>query len=316
MSKPSILFAIALSMLIPGASLADYPERNIRLVVPFEPGGAGDVTSRIIAETANELLDGRKITIINRAGGGGIIGQTFVSQSKPDGYTLLAMTSSVVTNPTLKGASYSASDFRPIAMYNFDPEVIAVAANSPYATVADFVAAAQSETLNLVTAGVATAHHMAGLAIEQNTDLKFNYLPVRGFGKQLQTVMGGHADGGLWPLGEAATHVRAGSVRILAVAAESRDPQFADVPTFAEAGLGVPVWATFRGWAVPAGASDEVVNTLEALLAKVHQSQAYRDKMTAAGYAPVFADAREFRKVVDSYAQLTSEVIEAHGLAR
>lgn len=316
MKKSTFLGAVALSLLMPLAAMADYPERNIRLVVPFEPGGAGDVTSRIIAETANELLDGRKITIINRAGGGGIIGQTFVSRSKPDGYTLLAMTSSVVTNPTIKGASYSASDFRPIALYNFDPEVIAVAADSPYASVADFVAAANLETLNLVTAGVATAHHMAGLAIEQNTNLRFNYLPVRGFGKQLQTVMGGHADGGLWPLGEAATHVKAGSVRILAVAAETRDPQYPDVPTFAEAGLGVPVWATFRGWAVPAGTSDDVVKTLQELLRKVHESQAYKDKMTAAGYAPVFAGALEFQTIVDSYTQLTSEVIETHGLAK
>ena len=178
-----------------------------------------------------------------------------------------------------------------------------------------FIAAAENDTLNIVTAGVATAHHMAGLAIEQKTGLSFNYLPIRGFGKQLQTVMGGHADGGLWPLGEAATHAKGGNVRILAVAAETRDERFPDVPTFEEAGLGVPVWATFRGWAVPAGTPEGVVRVLSDLLAEVHQSDAYRRKMDAAGYRPVYRGAKEFREAVDAYESLTSDVIAAHGLA-
>ena len=81
-----------------------YPEKDIDLVVPFDAGGSGDVTSRIIADTANTILDGAKINVVNRAGGGGVVGQTFVSKAKPDGYTILAMTSSVVTNPQMKGA--------------------------------------------------------------------------------------------------------------------------------------------------------------------------------------------------------------------
>lgn len=300
--------------MFPIAFSAEYPQRNIRLVVPFEPGGAGDTTSRIIVEAANKLLDDIKIQVVNRSGGGGIVGQTFVSRAPADGYTILSMTSSVVTNPALKGASYSVNDFKPVALYNFDPDVIAVAADSPLANIEDLVAAAKTRKPNMVTAGVATAHHMVGLAIEQNTDLEFNYLPIRGFGNQLQTVMGNHADGGFWPLGEAATHVRGGSIRILAVAAEARDERFPDVPTFEEAGLNVPVWATFRGWAVPAATPDEVVSVLSDLLAKVHESPEYRGKMEAAGFQPVYRDAREFRKVIDDYKRLTDKVIAAHGL--
>jgi len=313
--RGALVSALALATAAPLASAADFPQRDIRLIVPFEPGGAGDITSRIIAETANGLLARRKVTVINRSGGGGIVGQTFVARSRPDGYTLLSMTSSVVTNPTLKGASYSVDDFRPVAMYNFDPDVIAVSADSPIRTLEDFVAAARTRKLNIVIAGIATAHHMAGLAIEQKTDLAFNYLPVRGFGKQLQTVMGNHADGGLWPLGEALTHAEAGSIRILAVADETRDERLPDVPTFEEGGLGVPVWATFRGWAVPADTPDDVVAALTALLEAVHSSPAYREKMSAAGYRPVFRGAAEFAKVIDDYRALTEVVIAAHGLA-
>lgn len=306
--------AMAIAIVATRTAAAEFPDRDIRLVVPFEPGGAGDTTSRIIVETANTLLDGRKISVVNRSGGGGIVGQTFVSRARADGYTILAMTNSVVTNPKLKGAAYTVDDFRPVALYNFDPDVIAVAADSPLADAADLVAAARSGKPNMVIAGIATAHHMVGLAVEEATDLSFNYLPIRGFGGQLQAVLGQHADGGFWPLGEAASHVRGGTVRMLAIASPSRDPRFPDVPTFAEAGLGVPVWATFRGWAVPSGTPDEAVGFLAGLLERVSQSPEYLQKMRAAGYEPTFAGADEFAQAVAEYAQLTTAVIDAHGL--
>jgi len=296
-----LIAPLILLLAFPLAFGADFPQRNIRLVVPFEPGGAGDITSRIIVEAANEILDGGKMSVVNRSGGGGIVGQTFVSRAAGDGYTILAMTNSVVTNPSLKGASYTVDDFKPVALYNFDPDVIAVAADSPLTNVEDLIAVARDRKPNMVTAGIATAHHMVGLAIEQNTDLVFNYLPVRGFGNQLQTVMGNHADGGFWPLGEAATHVRGGSIRILAVAAEARDERFPNVPTFKESGLNVPVWA---------------VSVLSDLLAEVHESAEYRSKMEAAGYQPVYRNAQEFKKAIDDYNKLTSEVIAAHNLGR
>lgn len=316
MKRRYLIAPLVLLLAIPLAFGAEFPQRNIRLVVPFEPGGAGDITSRIIVEAANKILNGSKMSVVNRSGGGGIVGQTFVSRAAGDGYTILAMTNSVVTNPSLKGASYSVDDFKPVALYNFDPDVIAVAADSPLADVGDLVAVARDRKPNMVTAGIATAHHMVGLAIEQNTDLEFNYLPVRGFGNQLQTVMGNHADGGFWPLGEAATHVRGGSIRILAVAAEARDERFPDVPTFEESGLNVPVWATFRGWAVPADTPDEIVSVLSDLLAEVHESAEYRTKMEAAGYQPVYRNAQEFKKAIDDYDKLTSAVIAAHNLGR
>ena len=116
-------------------------------------------------------------------------------------------------------------------------------------------------------------------------------------------------------MGEAATHVQGGSIRILAVAAEVRDERFPAVPTFQESGLNVPVWATFRGWAVPAGTPDDIVDVLADLLAKVHESPEYREKMESAGFQPVYRNAEEFRTVINDYRVLTNEVIAAHDLA-
>ena len=309
-----ICLSLFLASVVSLAQSADFPQRDIQLIVPFEPGGAGDITSRIISETANQFLESNEIRVVNRSGGGGIVGQTFVSRSRPDGYTILSMTNSVVTNPKLKGASYSVDDFKPVALYNFDPEVIAVSADSPFENIDALVGAAKTRKLNMVTAGIATTHHMVGLAIEEKSDLAFNYLPIRGFGNQLQAVMGNHADGGFWPMGEAVPHAQGGTIRILAVASETRDERFPDVPTFDEAGIPVPVWASFRGWAVPADTPDEVVSVLSELLQQVYQSPEYRQKMEAAGYRPTYRDASEFREVIDEFQRLSTAVIDAHGM--
>lgn len=316
MKRLAFAAALGLSSLAMTAQAADYPQGTIDLVVPFDPGGSVDTTSRIIAETANTLLDGAEITVVNRSGGGGVVGQTSVAKSAPDGYTLLAMTSSVVTNPQMKGAGYAVTDFRPVALYNLDPEVIAVPAASPFQTAEEFMAAATKEPLNIVVAGVGTSHHMSGLAIERVSEATFNYIPTKGFGAQVQAVVGGHADGALWPLGEATAQAANGGVRILAIASEERDANFPDVPTFQEAGIDIPIWATFRGWAVPAGTSDEVVKALSDLMKAVYETPAYVEKMQAAGYSPTFRDADGFKFVVDSYAEQTSVIIEEAGLGK
>lgn len=298
------------------ASADDFPTQDIDLIVPFAPGGGVDTTSRIIVETANTLLEGAEFNVVNRAGGGGVVGQTVASQAAPDGYTVLAMTSSVVTNPKLKGAAYSVEDFLPVGLYNLDPSVIVVPAESPFETAEQFIAAAEEAPLNIVIAGIGTSHHMGGLAIQQVTDAQFNYVPTKGFGQQLQAVLGGHADGALWPLGEAANQANAGGVRLLAIASDARDEGFPDVPTYQEAGIDIRIWATFRGWSVPKGTPDEVVAKLSDLLKTVNETPAYREKMSGAGFKPVFRDAAGFQQIVDDYAVLTTTIIEDSGLGQ
>ena len=316
MKHLSLAAAVAMGALALPAGAADYPTKTIDLVVPFDPGGAVDTTSRIIAETANTLLEGGELNVVNRSGGGGVVGQTFVSKAAPDGYTILAMTSSVVTNPQMKGASYSVADFKPVALYNLDPQVIVVPADSPIQSAEEFMAAAKEKSLNIVVAGVGTSHHMSGLAIERVTDVKFNYIPTKGFGAQVQAVAGGHADGALWPLGEASAQVANGSVRILALATEERSSDYPDVPTFQEAGIDIPIWATFRGWAVPAGTPDEVVAKLSDLMKSVYETPAYVEKMRAGGYEPAFRDSAGFSFVIENYASQTAVIIEEAGLGK
>lgn len=302
---------LAVLMLTTGASqAADYPSKDIRIIVPFKPGGAVDTTSRILAEVGNKYLDSVKLKVENRDGGGGVVGQTMAAKAKPDGYTLLAMTSSVVTNPTLKQASYSVADFQPIGLYTYDPEVIAVSAGSPITDIEDFVAKAKEAKLSIAEAGNATSHHLAGIALIENADLKLNFVHTRGFGAQLQAVLGGHVDAALWSFGEAKPQADANAVRILAIASDERMEGMPDVPTWAESDLKIDQWATFRGWAAPKGTPDDAVIFLSGLMKKISEDPDYQEKMQAQGFPLSYRDAAGFAEIIDGYDKLTAPLVK------
>lgn len=291
------------------AQAAEFPSKDIRIIVPFSPGGGVDTTSRIIAEYANQELDGVEIKIENRAGGGGVVGQSYAARAKADGYTILAMTSSVVTNPKLKPVSYKVSDFEPVALYNSDPEVIAVSVDSDIKNIEQFIDRAKKQDVFITEAGNATSHHLSGLAIQEKAGLQLKFIHTKGFGKQLQAILGGHADAALWPYGEAKSQVDAGKIRLLAVATAERMVDKPDLPTWKESGLNVEQWATFRGWAVPKGTSPEVVAYLSDLMGKVNKNPGYIKKMKAQGFPLSYQDATGYKAVIEGYDALTNTLI-------
>lgn len=306
----TILFVSVAGLLSMIAHSKEFPSKDLRIIVPFDPGGAVDVTSRIIAEYANQELDNVKIKIENRSGGGGVVGQTMASRAKPDGYTILAMTSSVVTNPKLKKIEYKVSDFTPVGLYTIDPEVIAVANTSPYKTIDELIAATKKNPISLTLAGVGTSHHLGSLALMERAKINFKLVNTKSFGEQLQAVLGGHVDGAMWAFGEAKPHVDAGTIRILAIASKKRMEGFDDVPTWSEAGLNIAEWTTFRGWAVPKGTPDEIVDFLSNLLKKVNNNPEYISKMREQGYPVAYDDAQGYTEIINNYDQLTDVVIE------
>jgi len=308
--KQAVVFVMVL--LIGGSACAEaFPEKDLRLIVPFKPGGAVDTTSRIIAEYAGKYLNGAAIRVENRAGGGGVVGQTYAANADPDGYTILAMTSSVVTNPRLKQVEYEVADFRAVALYTLDPEVIAVRADSPLKSITDFIAASSKAPLSIAEAGLGTSHHLAGLAILEKSDLKLRFIHTRGFGSQLQAVLGGHVDAALWSYGEAKPHVDAGTIRLLGVAANVPLKSEPDLETWLDGGLKIPQWSTFRGWAVPADTPDVVVEYLSNLLARVNLDPGYVAKMQAQGYPLAFRDSSGYTEVIARYDVLTKPIIDA-----
>ena len=293
---------------------ADFPSKDITIVVPFKPGGGVDTTNRIMAEFVNKkkMLGKYKLVIENRPSS--VVGQSFVARAKPDGYTVLGMTSSVVTNPKIKNTPYTLASFEPVGAYMLTPEIIVVPKDSPLKTAEDFIKKAKSEAVSLVMAEVGTSHHMSGLALEAYGGIKMKSVHVKAHGGQVQQVMGGHVDGALWPSGEAAKQIEAGVARGLAISSNGRFAQFPDMPTWDEVGLGVKEFATVRGWGVPAGTPDEVVDFLSDFLGKVTSDPDVIAKMEAAGFPLTYKDRKGFTETLQNYDEVTTKIIKSAGL--
>jgi tripartite-type tricarboxylate transporter receptor subunit TctC len=317
----NIVKAAALAVLgvavVAGAQAADFPKKDVKIIVPFKPGGGVDTTNRIMAEIANKkkMLGKYKLVIENRPSS--VVGQAFAARAKPDGYTVLAMTSSVVTNPKIKNTPYTLASFEPVGYYMLTPELICVAKDSPIKTIDDFIKKAKSGSVSMTLSEVGTSHHMAGLALEAYGGLKIKFIHFKAFGEQIQQVLGGHVDGALWPSGEAARQIEADVVRPLAISSNGRFKQFPDLPTWEEVGLDIKEFATVRGWGVPKGTPDEAVDYLADLLGKITSDPETVEKMSAAGYKPlVYKGRKGFDETLKNYDAMTTRIIESAGLAK
>jgi tripartite-type tricarboxylate transporter receptor subunit TctC len=286
----------------------NFPTRNLKIVVPFAPGGAVDFTSRLIAEAASTHSGGHKIVIENLPGGGAVIGQTAVANAKPDGYTLLAYTSSVINNPLTKKTTFTYKSFTPVFMYCFDPDVVVVAANSPFKTIGELVEAAKKREVSVATPGYSTSHHIAGLILTEKTGAKFGYIHNESAAMQFQQLMGGHVEVAFVSGGEALGYTKDGSVRALGIISKSRTKEFPATPTFKESGIDME-WGTFRGMAVPAATPGKVVAALEQIMKKATENPTFVNGMTKAGYPIDYRGSREFAAYVDGEAKVMEEIL-------
>lgn len=306
----SLLLIVFLTAALGGSAFGadSFPEKNLKIIVPFAPGGGVDVTCRLIAEVAGKYLDGKKIIVENMPGGGAVIGQTFVSKAKPDGYTLLAYTSSVVSNPMTKTTAFDYKSFDTVSMYCFDPEILMVPADSPYKTLKEFLDAAKTKEISLATPGHSTSHHIASLILEQNINNKFGYVHNESAAMQVQQLLGGHVDSAMMALGETVGYIQDGSMRPLGLMTLKRNPDFPDIPTFKEEGIDLE-WGAFRGLAVPAETNQEVVKKLDELFSKIIADKDFLEKMQKAGFPVEYKNAEDFSTYVDEVAVVLGKII-------
>lgn len=282
-----------------GVRAADkpFPTRFLEVVVPFAPGGAVDNTIRILGAEAEKIL-GQKITVLNKPAGGSVEGQRYVATAKPDGYTLLAMTSSIVSNILTKNVDFTLDSFDPLIMYCFDPFVFVVSADLPYKTLSEVVAAGKVKPLAASTPGKANSKHIAGMLIEEKTGAKFNYVHTKGASEGVPMIAGGHVQVGCWAWAEVRPLVEQGKIRPIAVMAERRDSDFPNVPTFKEEGFEL-YYGAWRGIAAPKGLPPDTRNILINALTKAVNSSEVKEKFEKAGFPVVYKDAAGFRKYVE-----------------
>jgi tripartite-type tricarboxylate transporter receptor subunit TctC len=289
------------------SSGTDFPTKDITIVVPYDAGGGVDNTTRLMVDAIGKI-NGHSIIVQNVSGGGGAIGQTTVKNSDPDGYTLLAYTSSVVNNPQLKEVDFVLEDFRPLVCVCFDPEVVLVPADSPYNTFEELIAAAQEQTINVSTSGAMTSHHLDGVRIQMATGADFAYIHCDSAATQKQELIGGHTDAAIFPLGEISDAIQDGTVKPLAIALSERSEDFPDIPTYAECGIDL-VDGAFRGFACPAGVPEAEYQVLKDAFEEVAQSQSFIDSMDQAGIPYLYMGADEFQQYAEDASVALADVV-------
>lgn len=308
--KLAILAIFAIAILFTGCSkkgdstevkkdTSDFPKKDIHIIVPYNAGGGVDITSRVFADIAKteESLKGNSIVVENKGGAGAVVGQTYVSQAEPDGYTVLAYTNAAINNPKLKDVTYNIDSFKPLAMICFDPDMLVMPPNSKFNNLEEFIAYAKENTVKVATPGFATVHHLAAVILEQENNLKFEYLHNDSAAVQMQQIMGGHCDVAFVSVGEATSSIQDGTIKGLGVMNDERIESIKDVPTFKENGYDM-TYGAFRGFAVSSNVPEEEYNELKKIFEKVGASDELKEALMKANIPYSYKDGDTFLEYV------------------
>jgi len=287
----SLLLAASLFAALAGPAFAqaDYPNRPVRLIIPFPPGGSNDVVGRVIAQHLGESL-GKQVIVDNRAGAGGVIGTEVASKAAPDGYTLLGISLAHAVNPWLYKLPYDPiKAFAPIGIMGKGPVVLSVNPGLPVHSVKELVALAKSKPgdLQYASAGVGSFQHLSAELFKLTAGVDILHIPFKGGGPAMTDVMGGHTKVLFSSLVQTTPHIKSGKLRALAVGGTERSPVLPDLPTVAEAG--VPAYASENWWGIvaPAGTPAPIIEKLYQALTQAQDNPEAKKYFDAEGAAIV-----------------------------
>jgi tripartite-type tricarboxylate transporter receptor subunit TctC len=291
---------------------AQYPQRALKMIVPFPPAGATDVVGRIVAQKLSERL-GQSVVVENRPGAGGSIGSDLVAKSAPDGYTILMATSSTHSiGPSLQKLPYDPiRDFAAITHVADIPNVLVVSPKLPVTNLKDFVAYAKANPgkLNFASSGVGTIVHLNGELFKMVTGTDLVHVPYKGTALSIPDLASGNVAMLFDSLASVMPHVKSGSAKPLAINAQRRSHLLPDLPTLAEAGLGAFDRYTWFGMFAPAGTPADVVRRLNAEVLAALKSPDLRERFDAVGAEPVGSTPEQFVERIKSDAARWAEVI-------
>ncbi len=308
-----LLCVLAGLALAPMSTLAQpYPNKAIKLIVPFPPGGNVDLSARIIAPELSKEL-GQPIVIDNKAGAGGTLGLEAVAKSAPDGYTLgVASPVNHLAAPALypKLPYDSIKDFTPVGLIASVPMVLVVGPGSPVKSVQELLALARSRgSLTMASAGSGSGNHIVGELFQDAAGVQFVHVPYKGSAPANTDVAGGHVDLHFDQLSSVLPLVQAGKLRPLAVTTAKRSPLMPDVPTLAEAGVPKFDASTTLGLVLPGGASPELVTKLNQALETVLKRQAVREQFARLGAEPRLSTPAEYAEFIRTEMARTAKIV-------
>jgi len=298
---------------------ADYPERNITVVVPFPPGGASDVTARLVSNKLSERI-GKSVIIENRAGANGGLGAAGVKSAAPDGYTLLIGSIGVYAiNPGLyKNLKYDPlRDFDLLSLLVRTPNVLVANPNFPVNSAADLIAYLKKNPnqATFASSGVGSSDHLTAALFWEKTGTTGVHVPYKGGGPAINDLMGGHANVSFQNLGAVAQHIKAGKLKALAVTGDKRAANLPDVPTAAEAGIPDLVVYSWQAAAAPKGLTADVRTKLESEFAAAVNSPDVKKQFNDMGFDVVGTNGAQFVEFLASETQRWKKVIDAGNIS-
>jgi tripartite-type tricarboxylate transporter receptor subunit TctC len=301
------------------ARAAGYPERPVRIMVPFAAGGPSDITARLMTVKLAESL-GQSFVVENRAGAGSNLGTLAVARSAPDGYTLLVTSSAFVVNPSLyKQVPYDPlKDFATIAEIDTSPNVFIAAPASGITSIKDMVARAKAkpDELSYASAGVGTTPHLAAELLKITAGINMTHVPYQGGGPAVQAVLGGTVPLGCASLPGAHPHIKSGALRALAVTGPQRWYDMPDVPTMVELGYADFIVDTFHCMLAPAGTPQDIVDRLAKTCIDSLKEPAFHDKLRSLGFETIANGPDGLRRRIASDVQRYRDIIAKAGIER
>ena len=310
---------ICLASLACGSSAAlaqNYPGGPVRMIVPFPAGGGVDSAGRILAMRLSENY-GKSFFIENRGGANGNIGTEIAAKSGKDGYTLLFTGAGFVTNPSLYAkVPYDAvKDFDPISLMALGPNVLVVHPSLPVKSVKELIALAKSRPgqVGFAGSGSGSTPHLAGELFNTLAGVKMVHIPYRGSGPAMIGVLSGEAPVMFLPAINAGPHVKSGRMRAVAVTSTSRLPAMPGLPTVAESGLRGYESSQWYGLLAPAGAPEDILNSLNAHVMKIMQAADMKSRLTVDGIVPVGNTREQFTAHIKSELVKWAQVIKQSG---
>jgi tripartite-type tricarboxylate transporter receptor subunit TctC len=318
MKIPSAV-AIGLSaLLLPALAAAqDFPNKPIRLIVPFPAGGPNDIIARVIGQRMSELTR-QPVLIDNRGGQAGVLGTDAIAKANPDGYTIgIVSASALAISPTMEKVPYEvAKDFAPVTLVVTVPEMLVVAANVPAKNMTELVALAKARPgqLNFASAGVGGLPHLAGELFKLTAKIDIVHVPYRGAAPAINDLLGQQVQMTFLDLPVLLPHIKAGTLHPIALGARARVPTAPEVPTTAEVGMPDLLIENWYGMIAPAKTPEAVVAALNRIANEAMADPSVNQKLADQGLTLAGDSPEHFRGFIEAEARKWAKVIKDAGL--
>ena len=313
----TLLVGLSLLLAPLAAHAQDFPAKQIRLIVPFPPGGPNDIIARVVGQRMSEILK-QPLMIDNRGGQGGVLGTDMVAKAAPDGYTIgIVSASSLVISPTMDKVGYDVHrDFAPVTLVTTVPEMLVVATNVPANNMAELVALAKAQPgkLNFASAGIGGLPHLAGELFKLTARIDIVHVPYRGAAPAINDLLGQQVQMTFLDLPVILPQIKAGLLRPIALGAPERAPTAPEVPTTAEVGMPDLLIENWYGMIAPAGTPEKIVATLNHVANEAMNDPAVKTKLAEQGLTVAGDTPQQFHDFIEAEIKKWAGVIKDAGV--